>query len=86
MKEQLPCTLKLQSSNYGKSISCSQLGYNTVNSGNASIYGANCGNLYTYGKSCGALNEADDLMVDVDLDPTYQKILDNFRKVMAQCS
>lgn len=34
----------------------------------------------------GAVNNAvDDLMVDVDSDPTYHKVLDNFRKAMAQC-
>lgn len=28
----------------------------------------------------------DDRMVDVDLDPTYQRILENFRKAMAHCN
>lgn len=113
MKEQLPCTLKLQqhpvqtSNSSSNSTSNSTLAsskchfYNTVKSTTASPSQSSLyGNFYTYGKggtsskkvqeiNCEAIHhpvEDDELMVDVDLDPTYQQILDNFRKVMAQCS
>lgn len=107
MKEQLPCTLKLQqhpqnstSCNSSATLNSNKASshfYNTVksvhatpSSSSASLYG----NFYAYGKKgsgnedaiCSKSLEDDDLMVDVDLDPTYQAILDNFRKVMAQCS
>lgn len=31
-------------------------------------------------------NESEDVLVDVDSDPNYQKILTNFRKTMSHCS
>lgn len=110
MKEQLPCTLKLQqrpnsTTTNTTNSSTTTLGskasahfYNTVKSAHATPSSSSLyGNFYTYGKKggedagCSSLQvgedeEDHDLMVDVDLDPTYQQILDNFRKVMAQCS
>ena len=103
MKEQLPCTLRLnvKPPNFCKSISYSKLDYNTSNKNKfdstwntfnsfQKCNSKQASNIYnTYGKSCGTLNvlpDNQDLMVDIDLDPTYQKILDNFRKAMAHCS
>lgn len=55
-----------------------------------SYLGKSCYDLASYNNNHGSASNgdesADDLMVDVDSDPTYQKVLDNFRKAMAQCN
>ncbi|KAJ6219962.1 hypothetical protein RDWZM_005774 [Blomia tropicalis] len=101
MKEQLPCTLKLNTTNFYGNVSYPLLSYGTnvrtqskgkfMNSYNSTPRSAN---IYkTYGGKVSVestlnltKNDNQDLMVDIDLDPTYSKILDNFRKVMAHCS
>lgn len=111
MKEQLPCTLRINAHvaaqprsmahnsttmQYGATISRSNGKQSappvtTINK-KMSLYTLNgqTSNIYnTYGRSCfdlTTLEPTDDLMVDVDLDPTYHKVLNTFRKAMAHCN